>query len=308
MSTQENKQLGDTPAPVSGMSPRVFLDYDQSELDRVYDQRQFAPHAEPIRRRLSLLSAEIRKRVGGPERHSYGETDIEQLDLYQTARDHAPINIYIHGGAWRRGSAKGNAYLAELLTKAGANLVVPDFASVESAEDSLRTMINQVRRAIAWVYRNASRFNANPERIYLSGHSSGAHLAATALITDWGKKYGLPQDLIKGAVCCSGMYDLKGPRLSSRSAYVKFDDAMEHELSPQRHIDKIHTPLVLVYGTLETPEFQRQSRDFAEALRAAGKPVQLFVGQEYNHYEIRETFANPYGLLGRAILEQMQLV
>ena len=61
------------------------------------------------------------------------------------------------------------------------------------------------------------------------------------------------------------------------------------------------------YGTYETPEFQRQSRDFAAALKVAGKPVTLLVGEGYNHFEMPETFASPYGLLGRAVLEQMKL-
>jgi arylformamidase len=65
--------------------------------------------------------------------------------------------------------------------------------------------------------------------------------------------------------------------------------------------------VTLVYGTLETPEFQRQSRDFAAALTAAGKPVRLVVAQGYNHFEVNETLASPYGFFGRAVLEQMKL-
>ena len=60
-------------------------------------------------------------------------------------------------------------------------------------------------------------------------------------------------------------------------------------------------------GTLETPEFQRQSRDFAASVKAAGKRVPLLVGDGYNHFEIPETLASPYGLLGRAVLAQMNL-
>ena len=56
-----------------------------------------------------------------------------------------------------------------------------------------------------------------------------------------------------------------------------------------------------------SPEFQRQARDFFAALKAAGKPAELIVGENYNHFEIFETFANPYGLLGRAMLQQMGL-
>jgi arylformamidase len=76
-------------------------------------------------------------------------------------------------------------------------------------------------------------------------------------------------------------------------------------LSPQRHIEHLHAPLIVAYGTYETPEFQRQARDFAAAVRNAGKPVELVVGDDYSHLELPETLANPYGVLGSAVLEQI---
>ena len=127
------------------------------------------------------------------------------------------------------------------------------------------------------------------------------------MITDWVKDFGVPADVVKGALLSSGMYDLKPVRLSKRGAYVKFTDEMEEKLSTQRHLDRINCPVVLAHGTYETPEFQRQTREFAAALAAAGKTVTLLVGEGYNHFEIPETMANPYGLLGRAVLELMGL-
>jgi arylformamidase len=88
---------------------------------------------------------------------------------------------------------------------------------------------------------------------------------------------------------------------------VKFTDTMVEQLSGGRFIGGLHTPLVLAIGTCETPEFHRQSRDFAAAVKAAGKPAELIVGTGYNHFELLETLANPYGLTGRAMLAQMQL-
>ena len=105
----------------------------------------------------------------------------------------------------------------------------------------------------------------------------------------------------------SRMYELKPVRLSKRSDYVAFTDASEEELSSQRHLDRLRCPVIVAYGTFETPEFQRQSRDFAAAVKTAGKPVTLLVGEGYNHFELLETLANPYGLTGRAMLAQMQL-
>jgi arylformamidase len=103
------------------------------------------------------------------------------------------------------------------------------------------------------------------------------------------------------------MYDLKPVRLSKRSEYVRFTDAVEDALSAQRHLDRINCPVTLLHGTLETPEFQRQARDFAAALKAAGKPVKLIVAEHYNHFEIGETLNNPYGPFGSAALEMMHL-
>jgi arylformamidase len=91
-------------------------------------------------------------------------------------------------------------------------------------------------------------------------------------------------------------------------AYVKFTDEMEEALSPQRHLDRITAPIVLLYGSHESPEFQRQSRDFADALRKAGKPVQLIFVEGCNHFEIAETLGNPYGAVGRAVLNQAGLI
>jgi arylformamidase len=178
---------------------------------------------------------------------------------------------------------------------------------VIDSKGDLLPMAEQVRRAVAWVYANAASFGGDTKRIYVSGHSSGAHLAGVALVTEWDKEFSVPADVVKGALLCSGIYDLKPVRLSARSRYIKFTDAMEDALSAQRHLARINCPVVVAHGTFETPEFQRQTRDFASAMKAAGKPVQLVVAPGYNHFEIAETLASPYGALGRAALELMKL-
>ena len=287
--------------------PAVWLDMDQAELDAAYDQIQYAPNLRQIVMRYATNSEGVRARLGAPRRYAYGPTPVEALDVYATKRANAPINIFIHGGAWRGGLAKDFGCPAELFVHAGAHYVVPDFINVTEANGSLVPMAEQVRRAVAWVYRNAQSFGGNPDRIYVSGHSSGGHLTGVVLVTDWRKDFNLPVDTVKGGLCCSGLFDLKPVRLSARSSYIKFTDEMEQTLSSQRHLDKLNAPVIIAYGTLETPEFQRQSRDFAAAVKASGKPVQLLVAEGYNHFEIPETLANPYGLLGRAALAQMNL-
>ena len=286
--------------------PLVWLDMDQQALDDAYDQAVYAPNSVQVAKRRTVNSTEVRARLK-PQRLAYGSSPHEMLDLYTTATPDAPVMVFIHGGAWRAGSAADNAEAADLFVNAGAHYAVLDFVNVIEAGGSLFPMVEQVRRGVAWVYENAKRFGGDPGRIYISGRSSGSHLGGVVLITDWAKDFGLPPDVVKGALLSSGMYDLEPVRLSKRGAYVKFTDAMEQELSTQRYLERINCPVVLAHGTYETPEFQRQTREFAAALKAAGKDVTLIVGEGYNHFEIPETMANPYGLLGRAVLELMGL-
>jgi arylformamidase len=293
-------------AAVRAKGPIVWLDMDQKELDDAYDQAVYAPNSQQVALRRNVNSAAVRARLK-PQRLAYGPTPIEALDLYTTRQPNAPVMVSIHGGAWRNGTAKDNAESADLFVNAGAHLAVLDFISVDDAGGSLFPMVEQVRRAVAWVYQNAKSFGGDPSRVYICGRSSGSHLGGTVLITDWVKDFGVPADVVKGALLSSGMYDLKPVRLSKRSKYVAFTDEMEEKLSTQRHLDRITCPVVLAHGTYETPEFQRQTREFAAALKAAGKPVTLLIGEGYNHFEIPETMANPYGLLGRAVLELMGL-
>ena len=287
--------------------PKVWLDLDQQALDDAYNQAAYAPNRDQVLARFASNSEMARGRLGAPERFSYGPTPVEKLDLYKAKARQAPIAVFVHGGAWRAGEAKNYAFPAETFVGAGAHYVALDFANVLDTGGDLMPMAEQVRRAIAWVWRNAGEFGGDRDRLYLVSQSSGAHLAACALTTEWRRELGVPDDVVKGALCASGMYDLKPVRLSARSAYVKFTDAMEEALSPQRHLRRIGCPVVLAYGTLETPEFQRQARDFATALQRESKRVGLVVGAGYNHFELAETLASPYGVLGRAALELLRL-
>jgi arylformamidase len=287
--------------------PPVFLDYDQAALDAAYDQAAYALNREQLIERRINDSALARRHVGEPERVAYGPAEIERLDIYRSGRATAPVFVFIHGGARRTGRSKEFATPAEMFLTAGAHYVVPDFAWVQNVDGNLMLLADQVRRAVAWAYQNIAGLGGDPTQLYVGGQSSGGHLAAVALTTDWQRSFNLPARIIRGGMCISGMYDLTPVRLSARSRYVAFDDATVSALSPIRHLDKLTAPLIVAYGTCETPEFQRQNQEFAAAVKAAGKEVRLLVGEHYNHFELPETFGNPYGLLGRAALELMGL-
>jgi len=306
------------PQPVTTRGPLVWRDMDQKALDDAYDQDVYAPNRPLIVTRRIAASERTRAILGPPQRVAYGPSEYEGLDIFRAAPSlpspasgggkggGAPINVFVHGGAWRRNKAADYALQAEPLLEAGAHAVIIDFINVEQAGGDLFPMYEQVRRALAWTWRNAESFGGDREQFYISAHSSGSHLAACFLTDGW-REEDLPKTFCKGALLLSGMYELEPVRRSKRSSYVTFTDTMVEKLSSQRHLDGLHTPLVLAYGTCETPEFQRQTKDFFAAVQGLGKPAELIVGEAYNHFELLETLANPYGLTGRAMLRQMGL-
>jgi len=284
--------------------PLVWLDMTQEALNAAYSQSDYAPNASEVIARYRSNSTLVRQRLGDPLRFSYGEKGVEAMDVFPTDAPNAPVHIFIHGGAWQQGSATAYAFPAEMFVNAGVHYLAPDFSWIQDVGDSLYPIVDQLQRAIAWVYENAGKFGGDPEQIFISGHSSGGHLAGVLLTTDWESK-SLPKDIIKGGLCCSGIFDLKPVRLSHRGEYIAFTDEMEHAFSPMRHIEHLHAPVIVACGTNETREFVRHSRDFSSAIEAAGKQVQLILAENYNHFEVIETLANPYGSLGRAALDQI---
>ena len=148
-----------------------------------------------------------------------------------------------------------------------------DFINVDQANGDLFPMYEQVRRALAWVCSNAASFGGDRGRIYISAHSSGSHLAGVVLTRGW-QEEGLPPDAFKGAVLLSGMYDLAP--VAAVEALVLREVHRRHGAQAQRAAVSstgfIRRSFSLI-GTCETPEFQRQSRDFAAAVKAAGKPA-----------------------------------
>jgi arylformamidase len=137
------------PAP-HDKGARVFMDMDQQELDASYDQLAYEPFLPQIVKRLASNSDAMRARIGAPERESYGPSAAEGLDIYRTKRKNAPIFVFIHGGAWRSGTAKDYGYPAEMFVNAGAHYVAVDFIAIKEAGGDLGVMAKQVRSAVAW--------------------------------------------------------------------------------------------------------------------------------------------------------------
>ena len=277
-------------------SARVFLDYTQEQLDRAYDQLYWAPHRDAIQAEIRE-SCEAVRRSMPPRTERYGRSDVQFLDVFAPkAASRVPVVVYLHGGAWLRGSRLDCAYPAPAVTGRGGALVVPEFDNVGVVP--LPAMVEQCREAVDWTVRNAESFGGDPDRVYLAGHSSGAHLASCVL---------LGNATIRGALLISGLYDLHAPMLSARSKYVKITAEEETAASAMRHLGRIRCPVAVAWSVGDSPEFRRQGEVLAAALQGMGR---LAGGGEIfsaNHFEEPRQLADPDSPLSRVLFSLMNI-
>src|SRR5205085_4654550 len=124
--------------------------------------------------RYPELSKATRARLEHRANVAYGPGEDETLDLFPAKATKAPVQIFVHGGAWRNFTKDDYSFPANGYVPAGIHTAVLNFSNLPKVR--LPDMAAQVRRGIEWVYRNAASFDGDPERIYLSANSSGAHL------------------------------------------------------------------------------------------------------------------------------------
>jgi len=281
-------------------APKVWLDYDQKALDDQYNQRILVPDANDYLARNLELSTKVRGEIECRLDVPYGPSADEILDIFPATGTKAkgtPVVVFVHGGAWTRWTKDHNSYQAPAFVSAGAAFVSVNFALLPEVD--LDELVRQNRAAVQWVYEHATEFGANPDKVYVAGQSSGAHVAGLLAVTDW-TEWGLPADTVKGVVAASGMYELTPVRLSSRNEYLHLDEAAVKRNSAIGQIPNIVPPMLIAYGGAEHVEFRRQSQSFAKTLRDLGHSCQEIDLPDLNHFQVAEEFADPTSPLMQA--------
>ena len=286
----------------------VFLGYTQEELDRAYDQARWASNGASVLARYASDSAAVR-RVHPPRTERYGPGEAELLDVFAPTSPTpsgagAPVLVFLHGGAWLRLTRGDVSAPAPTFMDRGGIWIAPDFG--DARQLTLAEMAERCRRVLEWVVRNAMSFGGDPSRVFLAGHSSGAHLAAVLLTTDWGAR-GLSPAPVRGALLMRGPYDLYPVMLSSRRSYLRATAEEVAALSPLRHLDRLSCPVTVVWADHDSPEFKRQSGVLADALGGMGLLAGRHVLFDTNHFEEPEQLNRPDTLLGHAALAMMGL-
>ena len=278
--------------------------------DAQYDARAGIPEQAEIRAGWSERSAHTRASVPCRLDLPYGDHPTERLDVFGPAAGHAdrpaPVLVYIHGGYWRALDKQDQSFIAAPFVEAGAVVVLPNYALAPAV--TVRHIVLQMVRAVAWVHRHIGAHGGDPARLVVAGHSAGGHLAAMMLACRWSEVGSdLPPHLVSSAIALSGVFDLaplrRAPFLASDLALTA---AEARALSPARLPAPTAGRLVAVVGGDESAEFHRQTRLIRRAWGPATVPVCESVPGRH-HMNVLHTLAEPASRVHRLALQRLGL-
>lgn len=287
----------------------IYSTFDQSTLDREYSPSSCIDdinvYLDEYARASRVAKSDAMQDNACEPDLRYGEGAEETLDLFLPAQSGpAPLHVFIHGGFWQLLSKDESSFAAPMFQQQGSCFAAVNYTL--APHQTLTGIVEENRRAIAWLYNNADKWGFDRERIYLSGHSAGAHLAMMMLVTDWSGR-GLPTDLVKGVCAISGVFDLEPVRLSYVNDVVGMSANEAKQNSPILHRIMNRCPVIFTYGDIETGEFKRQTDEYEANLQDAGIPVTAGEIADRNHFDVILDLADKDTWLSRQVLSQMGL-
>lgn len=286
------------------MSDLIYRHMDKMALDAEYNNRAKVSDFSSFLEEWSALSKTARSEFPAELNISYDPASDQTLDIvFPTERQDKPgaVQIFIHGGYWIALNKDYFTYVARAFAAYGITTVIVDYGLIPSV--SMDEIVRQCRQSVAWIYQNANRYNIDPDKIYISGHSAGGHLVATTLTANW-QEFNIPGNSVKAGMGISGLYDLEPISKCFLQQDLSLDPATVARNSPVNETAPAHGHLSLVVGDQEGPEYYRQSLAQHQAWPGCSDaPIAM---KPYNHFTIISSLAEPSSDLARLIRRQMQ--
>ena len=233
----------------------------------------------------------------------FGAHAAQRLDVYlpRAAHRDVPVLVFWHGGGWTNGYREYVRFMAPQVVQRGIALVAPSYRLVHEAR--LPAALDDCNAALALVQQEAARWGLARERLVLSGHSAGGHLAAmTALRTPHPVTACLP---------ISAILDLHHPAPASGSLEERVYTRVLEDRDDDARLSPIHwtrgnrVPFVLTCGTLDSARVLRSNQRMAALLRLQPGPVELHVEDGADHFATHLALADAghpwYARLERAL-------
>ncbi|CUK03341.1 Carboxylesterase NlhH [Ruegeria denitrificans] len=262
----------------------LYRGFSQDELEQEYSPRSMiGGDLTPYLDSYAALSAQHRAQMEVIGNVSYGDGTAQVLDFFPAKGAGAPLHVFIHGGYWQALSQNESAMMAPALVEAEQSFATLNYTLAPEAR--IGDMIEECRDALLWMAANAPDLGFDPSRITLSGHSAGAQLAAMVMATsaDELARAGLR---VRDVILISGVYDLEPISLTTVNDPLQLTPVEIHDLSPILHLPAPGPRYHVTVAERDTPEFIRQSRDYAELLRKAGHSVSFDLKKGMQHFDI----------------------
>lgn len=214
------------------------------------------------------------------------------LDVYTASRaKNAPVVVFFYGGRWTEGSKDQYKFAGQALASKGFVAVLPQYRHYPAVK--FPAFVEDAARAVQWTHENAARYGGDPRKIFVMGHSSGAHLAAMlALNPEYLKAAGGDRARLRGMIGLAGAYDFTP--ITDPDLRDMFGPPERFELSqPITFVDGDNPPLLLLHGEDDESVWVRNTRRLAAAVAKAGGPVETVIYPEMSHAWIVATLAWP---------------
>jgi arylformamidase len=222
----------------------------------------------------------------------YGSDPAQRLDIYlprQEGLSGLPVFVNIHGGGWVYGykewlglNAPSIVTFPAVYVSVGYRLA-PAHAHPAQIEDCLK--------ALAWVHDNIAKHGADAQRIYVGGHSAGAHLASLmTLRTDLYPRFGLPAHPIRACFPFNGVYDFRnvedyGEVEANNPGKPFIPNAQAAaDASPIAFTSNNAVPFFVVWAENDDTLIKAQSAAFVEALKAQPGRVEKHMFLHFDHF------------------------
>jgi acetyl esterase/lipase len=237
--------------------------------------------------RLGFLAANVPAAFGPYKRHAniaYGADPQQRLDVYvpeRAAPEPRPVVVFWHGGRWRYGDKADYRFVGAALAESGYVAVVANYRHYPQVK--MPGFLSDAAQAALWAAAHAKEYGGNPERLYLMGHSAGAHLAAMVTLDPrYFAAAGRTAPPITGVIGLSGPYDFL-PLLEPDVQDMFGPPPIYPESQPINFVRGDAPPMLLVHGLEDDTVRPKNSRNLAAALRAAGVPVTLKLYPKISH-------------------------